>query len=129
MYPDYKYQPRKAGEKKKRQSRKTKPAAATAAAAQSVTTPFAIVADIIAATSSDVDHGFINSPTPPVDPLDIFATEQQEQAVRDQLYATESLRQDRLQAEFDFDFDFNLDFPTDLFAENAFGFRTDASTK
>jgi hypothetical protein len=81
--------------------------------------------DVAAARPANINDDVASDIAPAVDPVTLFGSEQQELFVRDQLYATESLRQDRLQAEFDAEFNMDLS-TTALFDEDAFGFRMGA---
>jgi hypothetical protein len=123
IYPDYKYQPRKAGEKKKRQSRKAKQAAA-AAAAESETLTFASAADVSMTDSSNINNSLASDLAQVADSAAVFGLEQSDTLLDDQLHATELIRQDRLHTEFTSEFSMNM--PINLFGGEAFGFRTGA---
>lgn len=126
LHPDYKYSPRKPGEKKKRQSRKAK----LAAAATRSDTPqlrfdasvtFESMPDTSTANTGSITIGsfteFTNS-------LSFLNTEQGSSSADLGIYASESLRQDRLQAEFADPLDVNT--PLGLFGEGNFALRAGA---
>lgn len=130
MNPDYKYRPRKAGEKKKRVSRKAREAAAAAAAG---TEAFNIAqaslvsnTEVTAASSVtiDINNGFANDIVQAMDSTALFGLQQQGLAFNDQSHDAESLRHDRLHAEFDTTFDLNM--PLGQFEGDAFAFRAGA---
>lgn len=124
LNPNYKYQPRKAGEKKKRQSRKAKEAAAAAAAASETFTVASVPDTMISAHDpslaltgpANIDNTF--------DSTAFLGLQQEGLALHDQLHDTESLRHDRLHAEFDSALGMNM--PFDLFGDEAFAFRAGA---
>jgi hypothetical protein len=127
QHPNYKYNPRKPGEKKKRQSRKVKQA--TAAAVGPGIFDFASVPDmtmrafdtstLVNANITEVD----NSLHQILDPIS-FGLDLESIAADGQFYDAESLRHERLQAEFDAGID--TDMALELFSEGAFALRAGA---
>jgi hypothetical protein len=133
LHPDYRYSPRKPGEKKKRQSRKAKQAAEEAAV-QEQAFDFSSPPEMTAATV-DASNGFAaasganNTIDDIVFDVDFasltnqatfFGLEQDGLAVHD----SESLRHDRLQAEVGPELDANLSF--NFLGEEHYAFRAGA---
>jgi hypothetical protein len=133
-HPNYKYSPRKPGEKKKRQSRKAKQAAAASA---SQTFNIASVPEV-SLTAFDTNVDFATAPevntasaqamfTIDLDeftgPMPFFESDEAGLPAS-QLHNAESLRHDRLLSEFDSALDANNTF--ELFAGDAFAFRAGA---
>jgi transcription factor SOX7/8/10/18 (SOX group E/F) len=135
QYPDYKYSPRKPGEKKKRQSRKAKRTSAVATVPEvlnfQLTTNIATsspsstyetalpVNDIIA----DVGNAFTDDFAQlfePANMLDMFTQD----SVSTNLHDSESFRHGRLDDEFGFNFGMDASFA--LLDDDAFAFRDGA---
>lgn len=122
QHPDYKYSPRKPGQKKKRQSRKGKRTAAVVAGPEILNfqlTPTTALSDTatgsVASTTVMADLGniFNGDLTRPIGDngfLDFLA----QGPPVDLLHDSESLRHARLNAEFD-NAEFGLDFDMDMF--------------
>jgi hypothetical protein len=135
-HPGYKYSPRKPGEKKKRQSRKSK-RAPTSATDPSLFS-FSPVQDLTSPSHNDLGPATgVQLPTSAVfdAPLDFGATFAMEPTTLlglsmedfvpiDYQHDFESLRHDRLEAEFGADLEGST--PVDLFGEDAFAFRAGA---
>ncbi|KAF2820002.1 hypothetical protein CC86DRAFT_398251 [Ophiobolus disseminans] len=140
LNPDYKYQPRKSSQIKKRQSRKAKQASA-AATVTAATAPaaaeafrFAPVSEMMVATNNtevtaagqaNVNNSFASDVAQAIDPTAFFGLQEQHLAHHLQLHETESLRYDRLHAEFDSAIGMNMTF--EQFGEEAFAFRAGAN--
>nr|AIF76160.1 mating-type protein MAT1-2-1 [Didymella maydis] len=141
-HPDYKYSPRKPGEKKKRQSRKPKQAPTFAADANLFS--FLPVQDLTSPPHNDLgsDTAFQLSPSAvyegPVDFGNTFAADAAQLMEPTALlgfgmedlvpveyhHDSESLRHDRLETEFGADLEGTM--PFDIFGEEAFAFRAGA---
>nr|AER26930.1 MAT1-2-1 mating-type protein [Calophoma clematidina] len=141
-YPDYKYSPRKPGEKKKRQSCKAKQAPAFAA--ELGLFDFPPVPEPTASAYNDLQSlNFISEAPPPVsevsidfgaafaadvaqlvEPTTLLGLDMDDLAPIDHLHDAESLRHDRLEAEFGLYLDGTM--PFELFGEEAFAFRAGA---
>jgi hypothetical protein len=137
QHPDYKYSPRKPGEKKKRQSRKAKQAATVSDAANIIDfasvpdmTPMISITDAAFLNASDTHTGFVDN----VFTADFgqlansgpsFELQAEVMAVEDLLHEAESIRHGRLHAEFNGDLDANMAFES--FGEEAFAFRAGAN--
>jgi hypothetical protein len=134
-HPNYKYSPRKPGEKKKRQSRKAKQAAAASApqtfniasvpevrlTAFDTSIDFATAPEVSTASAQamfTIDLGEFTGPMP------FFGSDEAGLPIASQLYDVESLRHDRLHSEFDSALDAHNTF--ELFAGDAFAFRAGA---
>jgi hypothetical protein len=142
LHPNYKYSPRKPGEKKKRQSRKAKQAAAAAAAATAESQSFDVpsVPDMTLTTldttgtftaasgenNTTNDNIFVGDFASLVDQSLFFGLELDGLAVGNQLHDSESLRHDRLQAEMGAELDANI--PFELFGDEPFAFRAGANS-
>lgn len=141
VHPDYKYNPRKPGEKKKRQSRKAKqvatfatdpslfklsPILEPAMIAHSNTQPVAFTEVSPAIGDASVDYGatFATDVAQLMESTTLLGMEMDELIPVDYLHDSESLRHDRLEAEFGAEDDGAI--PFDLFGEEAFAFRAGA---
>jgi hypothetical protein len=138
QHPDYKYSPRKPGQKKKRQSRKAKRAAMAAAGTKildfnsvssftqsPVETNMepAVTADAVPADTVD---SFVNDAAQIADPIDLFDFNIPDEPMNiDFLRDAETLRHDRLEAEFGAAFD--MEMPFDMFGDDALAFRAGAN--
>lgn len=141
VHPDYKYSPRKPGEKRKRQSRKTKQAPAFAADPGLFS--FSPIPESAAFAHNDLDllspaetlpladevsvnfgDAFTAEVTRLVEPTTLLGMEIDDLVPVDYLHDSESLRHDRLEAEFGFDQDEIM--PFEQFGEEAFAFRAGA---
>lgn len=136
LHPDYKYSPRKPGEKKKRQSRKAKQAANVMNG--TATLDFALVPEIAMTANetnstftntteidfNNFDNDFANNVSDFMDPASFMTIEPQGYLLEDQVHNTESVRHDRLQAEMDTELGVNLSY--DIFNDEAFAFRAGA---
>jgi hypothetical protein len=136
QHPNYKYSPRKPGEKKKRQSRKAKQATADTATTSII--DFASVPDMtpmLFHADTTFFHAFDTNNTVPYDvftgdfarlasPVPFLELQPEATAVEGQLHEAESVRHDRLHAEFNGELDANMTF--ELFGEEAFAFRAGA---
>jgi transcription factor SOX7/8/10/18 (SOX group E/F) len=136
LHPDYKYSPRKPGQKKKRQSRKAKQAAA--AVAGTTTLDFASVPAVSMTTTeinstfanvADMDFGSFdnvsaNDVPELMDSIPFLSFGQHGNVLVPQVPDTESLRQDRLQVELAADLGANSFY--DMFSDEAFAFRSGA---
>nr|AAR83920.1 MAT1-2 [Dendryphiella sp. 414296] len=139
QHPDYKYNPRKPGEKKKRQSRKAKRASAVAIVPEVLN--FQLTPDIATSSPSstyesalpvdnvtaDVDNAFADDLAQLFEPANMFDMFQQDAVSADLTYDSESFRHGRLDGEFGTDFDINATFA--LLDEEAFAFRDGADEK
>ncbi|XPS94698.1 Mating Type protein MAT1-2-1 [Ascochyta lentis] len=140
-HPDYKYCPRKPGEKKKRQSRKTKQAPTFAANpalfnlspvpqsteyAHSNLEPFNLTEASPLAGEMHTDFGatFAADLVQMMEPTTLLGMDTDNLVPADHLHDSESLRHDRLEAEFGLDLEGNM--PFELFGEEAFAFRAGA---
>ncbi|KAH7405794.1 MAT1-2-1 [Phaeosphaeria sp. MPI-PUGE-AT-0046c] len=126
LHPDYKYSPRKPGEKKKRQSRKAKLAAAAAQTetpevAFDTSVNFEPVLDTNVASTDNIAFSDFAQFTESTSFLD---SEQGSTTVDLDHYDSESLRHDRLQAEFSDQLDVNNPFV--LFGDEGFALRAGA---
>lgn len=141
-HPDYKYSPRKPGEKKKRQSRK--PKQAPTFATDSSLFNFSPSEDLTSPSHNDIETATVfQLPTYKVFDMPInFGTTLTADAAQliqpttllglgmedlipvDYQHDSESLRHDRLEAEFGTDLEGTM--PFDLFGEEAFAFRAGA---
>ncbi|KAF1947267.1 HMG DNA binding protein [Clathrospora elynae] len=129
QHPDYKYSPRKPGEKKKRQSRKAKRAASVAAGPEvlnfqldSIMTSTKTVtttgpASVTNTVTSNVGDGFVNDFTQFSAPADFMGLFAQDSVPTDFIHDSESLRHNRLDAEFSNNFDMEMSLA--LFGEEA----------
>ncbi|KAF1841441.1 HMG DNA binding protein [Cucurbitaria berberidis CBS 394.84] len=130
QHPDYKYSPRKPGEKKKRQSRKAKRAASVATGMEAFN--FQLASDM---TTSTTDTSLI--PTVAADtvaanvgevlvaePFTLVEMSPETPMPTGYVHDSESLRHNRLEAEFGLDF--GIEMPFELFGEEAFAFRAGA---
>lgn len=142
VHPDYKYSPRKPGEKKKRQSRRPKQAPTFAADPSLFNSP--PIPDLTAPTHNDIESATLAQLPPsavyeiPIDfgatfaadvaqlmePTTLLGMEMEDLVSVDYLHDSESLRHDRLEAEFGADLEGTM--PFDLFGEEAFAFRAGA---
>jgi hypothetical protein len=133
LHPDYKYNPRRPGEKKKRQSRKAKQAAEQAAMEEQAfdfssppeMTPATIGTRIGLMTASEANNtsedNFLDGDFASLtNQATFFGLEQDVLALHD----SESLRHDRLQAEVGPELDANILF--DMFGEEHYAFRAGA---
>lgn len=125
LHPDYKYNPRKPGEKKKRQSRKAKMAAA-ATQSDKPQLPFDtnVTFESMLDTSASTDSMTIGSFTPSSESIPFYTSEQSTSSADLGIYGAESLRQERLHAEFADQLD--LDNSFGLFGDEAFALRAGA---
>lgn len=141
-HPDYKYSPRKPGEKKKRQSRKAKQAPAFAAdpSAFDITPVPELTAlarndhvfDSLAQVSTsavceipmDFGAALATDVAQLMEPTTLLGLNIDELTPVEFLHDSESLRHDRLEAEFGADLDGLM--PFDLYGEEAFAFRAGA---
>ncbi|KAF3035476.1 mat1-2 mating type protein [Didymella heteroderae] len=138
-HPDYKYSPRKPGEKKKRQTRKPKQAPAFAADLSLLN--FSPIPDLASPSPDDLEPATMVQPSPstvfesPIEFGTAFAADVAQlmepttllglgMVDLDYQHNSESLRHDRLEAEFGADLDGTM--PFDLFGEEAFAFRAGA---
>ncbi|KAI4653857.1 hypothetical protein J4E93_001625 [Alternaria ventricosa] len=131
QHPDYKYSPRKPGEKKKRQSRKAKRASAVSTVPEVVNSQV----DPNIATSSpsstyenalpvnditpDIGNPFVNDFAPFFDVADMLDMFPQDSVSANITYDSESFRHARLDNEFGFNFNMDANFAladNDLFA-------------
>ncbi|KAF2625949.1 MAT1-2-1 mating-type protein, partial [Macroventuria anomochaeta] len=142
VHPDYKYSPRKPGEKKKRLSRKAKQAPGFAA--DSKLFKFSPVPELATLAYNDPQSVTLAEVPPPgvgevpvdfgtafaadvaqlMEPATLLGKEIKDLVPVDYLHDSESLRHDRLEAEFGADLDGTI--PFDLFGEDAFTFRAGA---
>nr|ANK36053.1 MAT1-2-1 [Didymella tanaceti]ANK36062.1 MAT1-2-1 [Didymella tanaceti]AOG62189.1 MAT1-2-1 mating type protein [Didymella tanaceti] len=141
-HPDYKYSPRKPGEKKKRQSRKSKQAPTFLAdpnlfnflPVPDLTPPSLDDVESIALAQlppssiyqSPIDFGavFAADVAHLIEPATLLGMEMDDLVTVDYLHDSESLRHDRLETEFGTDLEGTM--PFDLFGEEAFAFRAGA---
>ncbi|KAF1934333.1 MAT1-2-1 [Didymella exigua CBS 183.55] len=141
-HPDYKYSPRKPGEKKKRQSRKSKQASTFAADASLL--DFSPIPDLTALAHNDLEAtAIVRPPTSSgyessidfgttyaadvaqlMEPATLWDMDMEALVAVEYLHESESLRHDRLEAEFGADLESTI--PFDLFGEEAFAFRAGA---
>lgn len=142
VHPDYKYSPRKPGEKKKRQSRKAKQAPAFAAnpslfdvsPVPEMTTAAhddpqtTVLAEFTppTVTEAPVDFGanFVADVAQLMDETTLLGLDMTALVPNEFLHDTESLRHNKLEAEFGDDFEGTM--PFDLFGEEALAFRAGA---
>lgn len=135
MYPDYKYTPRKPGQKKKRQSRKAARAAMTATAPADIAmpseissaspanaSPMSMTYGMDTATASqdifdNISDGLVGGPVQSIDASD---AQSQPGSPHD-----ETTRHDLLDIEFESGFDFDFD-QFDLFGDEGYAFRDGA---
>nr|AEZ02221.1 mating type protein MAT2 [Ulocladium sp. XGZ-2011c] len=136
QHPDYKYSPRKPGEKKKRQSRKAKRASAVATVPEVLN--FQLTSNIETASprltcesalpvndvTADVGNAFTNDFAQLFEPANVFDTFAQDSVSVDLAYCSESFRHGRLDEEFGMDF--NIDATFALLDDEAFAFRDGA---
>nr|ADE44126.1 MAT1 [Alternaria solani]BAJ10533.1 mating type protein MAT1-2-1 [Alternaria solani] len=136
QHPDYKYAPRKPGEKKKRQSRKAK-LASTAATVPEVLN-FQLTPNIVSASPSstyepalpvedvptNVGNAFTDDFAQFFDPANMFDMFAQDPTSTDFAYDSESFRHGRLDEEFGMDFDMSATLA--LLDDEAFAFRDGA---
>nr|BAP25505.1 mating type protein 2 [Pseudopyrenochaeta lycopersici] len=131
QHPDYRYSPRKPGEKKKRQSRKAK--RATIAAGKTDVPSLQFDSDMTTTalnihhfSSTSADSFIINAGDTFVDDIAQLAklSEGTLPQISDYPHDSESLRHDRLNAEFASNLGTNI--PFELFGEEAFAFRAGA---
>jgi transcription factor SOX7/8/10/18 (SOX group E/F) len=136
QHPDYKYSPRKPGEKKKRQSRKAKRASAVATAPEVLN--FQLTSNIETASprltcesalpvndvTANVGNAFTNDFAQLFEPANVFDTFAQDSVSVDLAYCSESFRHGRLDEEFGMDF--NIDATFALLDDEAFAFRDGA---
>jgi hypothetical protein len=136
LHPNYKYSPRKPGQKKKRQSRKAKQAAA---AAESQAFDFPSVPNMTPTTvdTSDTftaacgenntnnDNIFGDDFASIIDQASLFGLEFDGLAVGNQLHDSESLRHDRLQAEMTAELDASI--PFELLGDESYALRAGAN--
>nr|AEZ02214.1 mating type protein MAT2 [Alternaria brassicae-pekinensis] len=136
QHPDYKYSPRKPGEKKKRQSRKAKRASAVATVPEVLN--FQLTSNIettsprltcesalpVNDVTADVGNAFTNDFAQLFEPANVFDTFAQDSASVDLAYCSESFRHGRLDEEFGMDF--NIDATFALLDDEAFAFRDGA---
>ena len=141
-HPDYKYSPRKPGEKKKRQSRKPKQAPTFAtdpslfsfSPIQDLTSPshndLESVTEVQLPTSTvfdtPIDFGatFAADVDQLMEPTTLLGLGMEDLVPVDYQHDSETLRHDRLEAEFVADLEGTM--PFDLFGEEAFAFRAGA---
>lgn len=142
MHPDYKYSPRKPGEKKKRQSRKPKQTP-TFAADPSLfifsptpdltvssnnhpepATTLQLPTSAVYESPMDFDTTFAADVAHLMEPTTLSGTGMEDLVPVEYLHESESLRHDRLEAEFGAELDCIM--PFDLFGEEAFAFRDGA---
>ncbi|CAO2657665.1 Nn.00g037910.m01.CDS01 [Neocucurbitaria sp. VM-36] len=139
QHPDYKYTPRKPGEKKKRQSRKAKRAAAAAAAAgmepftfqsfsdmKATSTPANSLIHTMSADTLPTSGGniFVNDAVQLTEPATHLSLLPQTSRPDASFHDSESLRHGRLENEFGVDF--GITDPLEFFHEEAFAFRAGA---
>nr|QBK47380.1 MAT1-2 [Neocamarosporium betae]QBK47381.1 MAT1-2 [Neocamarosporium betae] len=136
QHPDYKYSPRKPGEKKKRQSRKAKRAASATTGSEvlnfklaSDTTKLAPAPSVEHATAMSTVVGdggstFLNDLTQFSGPTDFLDMYSQGQMPADLIHDAESFRHNDLAAEFSAGFDVDLSLA--LLDDEAFAFRDGA---
>jgi hypothetical protein len=142
VHPDYKYSPRKPGEKKKRRSRK--PRQAPTFAADPSLFNFSPVPDLTSPPHDDLEPATIAQLPPStvyerptnfnatfvadvaqlMEPSTLLGLEMEDLVPVDYQHDSESLRHDRLEAEFGADLEGTM--PFDLFGEEAFAFRAGA---
>jgi hypothetical protein len=133
LHPDYKYNPRRPGEKKKRQSRKAKQAAEDAAVEEQAfdfSSPLEMTSATVGTSNGFMTASEVNNISEDnvldgdfaslTNQATFFGLEQDVLAVHD----SESLRHDRLQAEVGSELDANSSF--DMFGEEHFAFRAGA---
>jgi len=134
QHPDYRYSPRKPGEKKKRQSRKANRAVAlgteffnfqsfantTTLAPDSYLIPTTIP-DNVTTSLGDIFDG---DTAQPVESVTFLETDLQQPLPIDYTHDSESFRHDRLEAEFAADLGTNM--PFYMYNEDAFAFRDGA---
>jgi hypothetical protein len=136
QHPDYKYSPRKPGQKKKRQSHKAKQAPTVSDAPNII--DFASVPDMMPMTfctdaallnAFDTNIGFVDNvftanfgQLAGSDPS--FELLPDIMAVEGQLHEVESIRHDRLHVEFNGELEANMTF--ELFGEEVFAFHAGA---
>nr|AAR04475.1 HMG DNA binding protein [Stemphylium sp. EGS45-031] len=136
QHPDYKYSPRKPGEKKKRQSRKAKRAAATTAAPEvfsfqitpaiTKSAPEPALEPMPAANNiiADMGNNFTQNASQYFEPTGFFEAFPQMPMATDFVYDAESIRHGLLDAEFALDFGMDTTFA--LFNDETFAFRDGA---
>ncbi|KAL6163403.1 Mating-type protein MAT-2 [Exserohilum turcicum] len=136
QHPDYKYSPRKPGEKKKRQSRKAKRAAAASTAPEvlqfqlspHLTKSTPEVTDKPLPTPNNIAPGpnntFTENPSKSFDSTSFQEVFPQPPMAADLFYDAESIRHGLLDAEFGIGFDMDNTFA--LFDDDMFGFRDGA---
>lgn len=142
VHPDYKYSPRKPGEKKKRQSRKAKQAPTFTAdpslfeispVSETTTTAHNIPQTIAVADNSptkvcEAPIGFnatLSADTPQLmEPTALLGLDMHDLGSIDYLHDSETLRHDKLESEFGIDLEGTM--PFDLFGEESFAFRAGA---
>nr|AIE44391.1 MAT2 [Alternaria allii-tuberosi] len=136
QHPDYKYSPRKPGEKKKRQSRKAKRASAVATVPEVLN--FQLTSNIQSTSprltcesalpvndvTADVGNAFTNDFAQLFEPANVFDMFAQDSTSVDLAYCSESFRHGRLDEEFGMDF--NIDATFALLDDEAFAFRDGA---
>jgi transcription factor SOX7/8/10/18 (SOX group E/F) len=136
QHPDYKYSPRKPGEKKKRQSRKAKRASAISTVPEVVN--FQVAPNIAISSpsstyenalpvndiTSDIGNPFINDFAPFFDVADMLDMFPQDPVSASITYDSESFRHARLDNEFGFNF--NMDATFALADDDLFAFRDGA---
>nr|AER26936.1 MAT1-2-1 mating-type protein [Longididymella vitalbae] len=142
VHPDYKYSPRKPGEKKKRQTRRAKQAPTFSA--DTGLFEFLPVPELTTVAQSDFESAALeglplpaNSDDPInfgvtfaadvaqlMEPTAMLGVEMDHLVPTEYLHDSESLRHDRLEAEFGADLE--GDMPFDLFGEESFAFRPGA---
>lgn len=139
-HPDYKYSPRKPGEKKKRQSRKAKEAPTfvadptlfnfspvpelTTLAQDTTSVVHTEVSPAMSDASLDFSASFTADVTQLMEPTTLIGMGMEDLDPIDFLHDSESLRHDRLEAEFGPDLEGTM--PFDLWGEEAFAFRAGA---
>nr|ADE44119.1 MAT1 [Alternaria brassicicola]ADE44120.1 MAT1 [Alternaria brassicicola]BAJ10498.1 mating type protein MAT1-2-1 [Alternaria brassicicola]BAJ10499.1 mating type protein MAT1-2-1 [Alternaria brassicicola] len=136
QHPDYKYSPRKPGEKKKRQSRKAKRASAAATVPEVLNFQLAPnlasalpsstyeLAPSVSDITANVRNDFTDDLTQLFEPANVFEVFAQDSVYADLTYDSESFRHGRLDEEFGMDFDMNANFA--LLDDEAFAFRDGA---
>nr|AEZ02225.1 mating type protein MAT2 [Alternaria botrytis]AIE44395.1 MAT2 [Alternaria botrytis] len=136
QHPDYKYSPRKPGEKKKRQSRKAKRASAVATVPEVLN--FQLTPNIATTSPSltyepalpvnditaDIGNAFTDDFAQLFEPANVLDTFAQDSVSVDLTYDSESFRHGRLDEEFGMDF--NMDATFALLDDEAFAFRDGA---
>ncbi|KZM23310.1 uncharacterized protein EKO05_0004459 [Ascochyta rabiei] len=140
-HPDYKYCPRKPGEKKKRRSRKGKQVPTFAA--DPALFKFSLVPESTVYTHNNLEPLSLAEALPPVgelhvdfgaafaadvaqmiEPTTLLGMDMDNLVPADYLHDAESLRHDRLEAEFGLNLEGTM--PFELFGEEAFAFRAGA---